>query len=108
MEQGQEFWRSILKEEVKGIASSKCLKEVMVAVSAVVRPQETGRADITTAQVGESTEEDKNLARGRNPKQRPDSTTLDEKCQTFLRPGVHGAANPRPMKCHKTNYQFMA
>ena len=53
-----------MKVNVEGVASSKWLKEVMVAISAVVRPQETGRADITTAQVGESTdwEEDKNLA----------------------------------------------
>ena len=64
VEQGQEFWRPILKEKVEGIASSKWLKEVTVAISAVVRPQDTGRADITTAQVGESTEEDKNLAPG--------------------------------------------
>ena len=62
MEQGQEFWRPILKEKVEGIASSKWLKEVTVAISAVGRPQDTGRAEITTAQVGESSEEDKNLA----------------------------------------------
>ena len=62
MEQGQEFWRPILKEKVEGIASSKWLKEVTVVISAVGRPQDTGRAEITTAQVGESSEEDKNLA----------------------------------------------
>ena len=64
MAQEEEFWRTILKEEVEGIASSKWLKEVAVAISAVIRPQETGRAEITTAHVGESTEEDKNLTTG--------------------------------------------
>ena len=54
MEQGQEFWRPILKEKVEGIASSKWLKEVTVAISAVGRPQDTGRADITTAQVDDA------------------------------------------------------
>ena len=53
-----------MKEEFEGIASPKWLKEVTVAISAVVRPQMTGRADITTAQVGENTEEDKFLATG--------------------------------------------
>ena len=62
VEQGEEFWWTILNKEVKGIASSKCLKEATIAKSAVIRPQETGRADITTAQVGEITEEENNLA----------------------------------------------
>ena len=64
MEQGQEIWRPVLKEEVKGIASSNWLEEVAVAILAEVRPQMTGRAEITTAQVGESIEKDKNLTPG--------------------------------------------
>ena len=53
-----------MKEEVKGIGSSNLLKEVAVAILAEVRPQMNGRADITTAQVGESIEKDKYVSPG--------------------------------------------